>query len=149
MMNWWAGLTNSLSDGPLAALGPELAAGSLDSLAGAMANTSSILENPLYRNLGPCIKGGIIPPTIIGAGIGLSPEQIPELSTQLNADKLAQQAAKLQSDALKGIAGVTDNAKWQEFEKQKKELMTNMSNQASQLTDIITQLGTIYAIVSG
>jgi hypothetical protein len=148
-MSWWDGLTNSLAGGPLAGLGPELAAGSLDTLAGAMANTSSILENPLYRNLGPCIKGGIVPPSIIGAGLGLSPEQIPELSTQLNADKLAIEAARLQSDALKGIAGVTDNAKWQEFEKQKTELMTNMSNQASQLTDIIQQLGMVYAIVSG
>jgi len=87
-----------------------------------MANTSSILENPLYRNLGPCIKGGIIPPTIIAAGIGLRPFQIPELEIQLTAEQLAAKARKYQSELMMEIAGVTDNADWQEFERQKKRI---------------------------
>ena len=100
-----------MADGPLAVLGPELAEGSLDTLASAVANTAAILENPLYRNLGPCIKGGIVPPSVIAGGIGLDPAQIPDLSAQLDADKAAMMVADLQDQALKSIADVTDNAK--------------------------------------
>ncbi len=149
MMGWWNGLCNSMSDGPLGQLGPELMEGNLDTLMSATANTAAILENPLYRNLGPCIKGGIVPPDIIAGGIGLDPLQIPDLSAQLNADKAALTVSKLQDSVLQEIAGVTDNKKWLEFQKKKRELMINMENQAAQLQDIITQLGVIYAIVGG
>ena len=147
MMSWWSSLANSMSDGPFGNLGPELMEGKLDTLMSATANTAAILENPLYRNLGPCIKGGIVPPDIIAGGIGLDPVQIPDLSAQLNADKAALAVTKLQDSVLQEIAGVTDNKQWQEFNKKKRELMINMNNQASQLQDIITQLGVIYSIV--
>ena len=149
MMSWWSSLANSMSDGPFGNLGPELMEGKLDTLMSATANTAAILENPLYRNLGPCIKGGIVPPDIIAGGIGLDPVQIPDLSAQLNADKAALAVTKLQDSVLQEIAGVTDNKQWQEFNKKKRELMINMNNQASQLQDIITQLGVIYSIVGG
>lgn len=149
MMAWWNGLANSMADGPLAALGPDLMEGNLDTLASAVSNTAAILENPLYRNLGACVKGGIVPPEIIAGGIGLDPLQVPDLSAQLNADKAALEIGKFQEDILQDIAGVTDNKKWQEFQKKKVELMTNMQNQSAQLQDIITQLGVIYAIVGG
>ena len=91
-------------------LGPEMAEGSLDTLASAVSNTATLLENPLYRNLGPCIKGGIVPASTIALGIGLDPVQIPAVEVELAAEKAVAKAKDLQEQLLKSFTDVTTNA---------------------------------------
>lgn len=128
-------------------LSPELAQGSLTTLVGATSNLAAVTQNPLYRNLGACLKGGILPANLVAQGIGLDSSQVDGLEMQLNLDKAVTEAKKVQDQALQSLTGIEDNAKYLEYERKKRELLINMQNQTAKLQDTITQVTMIYSIV--
>jgi len=77
----------------------------------------------------------------------LSGDQIPEFSTAVDIEKAQKKAKDLQDKALQSISGIEDNAKYQEYERKKTELLINMQNQTAKLQDTILQVTMIYNIV--
>lgn len=147
MMNSWSSITSSLSDGPLDILGPELAQGSLDQLLAATANLGSVVSNPVFANLGPCVKK-LVPPSFAATFAGIDPVQLPEVSMQLNMERAQQVISKAQDEILKHSSGLMDSAKFKEFERKKSETLIQFQNQASKLQDTITRLLLIYSLIS-
>ena len=77
----------------------------------------------------------------------MSGDQIPEFSTAVDIEKAQKKAKDLQDKALQSISGIEDNAKYQEYERKKTELLINMQNQTAKLQDTILQVTMIYNIV--
>jgi len=107
----------------------------------------AVAQNPLFRNLGPCIKGGLLPPDIVAQGVGIEGPQVQEFATELDMQKAMTESKKLQDKALQSLSGIEDNAKYMEYERKKTELLINMQNQTAKLQDTITQVTMIYTIV--
>ena len=121
----------------------------MSTLVGATSNVAAVAQNPLYRNLGPCIKGGLISAGIVAPAISMSgdPAETSAIQTQLNIDKATAEVKELQDSILQDISGIEDNAKYQEYERKKMEVLINMQNQTAKLQDTILQVTAIYNIV--